>query len=553
QCPPGTYGTDPDRLVCDPCTGGYVCLGTTSSATPTSIDDDLGFMCTVGHYCPEGSWQERTCSAGSYNSRTGSSSVEACIACATDHYQDQAGSSSCLPCSSSSTSETNATECECLGLNRAFQLSDGQCICRSGYEYYNEGGVLVSTVDGAIDCQPIVYERCYTGEALDADGDCLSESDCDVECGDVGGTFYEHIGLCECHGIQDLNAVCDVNCRDEAAVMFVDPVTGLIVIVEDNSTGECYIQYVDPADLPSFAGALYCSNDAGCSLFPVEVSANFSGVYGTGNAVAAASTSTSSSTLSRRRRLTPLEGQQPREREEEIVVVRGDGGASTNDDGIRRMGGGGGGESAVVLHHRRGNYRPRNQYRDRFFSADGTQTTIPGAIPQDQRLSPLPRDSYSYENNAPVYDETNDGDDEQYGPLPEHPEPEKEEEEEEKGQGGGRREKNNNSRRRRRRRLNGDDTGEPAVEHPLTCVSEGDSVLFDISSGCYPVYEKDSLLNSNAEFDYGEFRTVAELGTSSATYESFGFVFENAGTYVFSSSCNSLSIVVVAVMSADVR
>ena len=45
----------------------------------------------------------------------------------------------------------------------------------------------------------------------------------------------------------------------------------------------------------------------------------------------------------------------------------------------------------------------------------------------------------------------------------------------------------------------GDDTGEPAVEHPLTCVSEGDSVLFDISSGCYPLYEKDSLLNSNLE------------------------------------------------------
>ena len=46
---------------------------------------------------------------------------------------------------------------------------------------------------------------------------------------------------------------------------------------------------------------------------------------------------------------------------------------------------------------------------------------------------------------------------------------------------------------------------------------------------------------------------MAELATSSATYESFGFVFENAGTYVFSSSCNSLSIVVVVVMSADVR
>lgn len=33
----------------------------------------------------------------------------------------------------------------------------------------------MSTVDGAIDCQPIVYERCYTGEALDADGICVSE------------------------------------------------------------------------------------------------------------------------------------------------------------------------------------------------------------------------------------------------------------------------------------------------------------------------------------------------------------------------------------------
>lgn len=27
-------------------------------------------------------------------------------------------------------------------------------------------------------------------------------SDCDAKCGDVGGTFSEHIGLCECHGMQ---------------------------------------------------------------------------------------------------------------------------------------------------------------------------------------------------------------------------------------------------------------------------------------------------------------------------------------------------------------
>lgn len=43
------------------------------------------------------------------------------------------------------------------------------------------------------------------------------------------------------------------------------------------------------------------------------------------------------------------------------------------------------------------------------------------------------------------------------------------------------------------------DSAEPAIEHPLACIGAGDSVLFDISSGCFPEYEKDSLLNTNPE------------------------------------------------------
>lgn len=54
-------------------------------------------------------------------------------------------------------------------------------------------------------------------------------------------------------------------------------------------------------------------------------------------------------------------------------------------------------------------------------------------------------------------------------------------------------------------------------------------------------------------FDYGEFREIAALATSSAAYDTFAFVFEDAGTYVFSSSCNPASIIVVAVMGSDVR
>lgn len=46
---------------------------------------------------------------------------------------------------------------------------------------------------------------------------------------------------------------------------------------------------------------------------------------------------------------------------------------------------------------------------------------------------------------------------------------------------------------------------------------------------------------------------MADLATSSAVYNTFGFVFEDAGTYVFSSSCESTSIIVLAVMGEDVR
>lgn len=87
QCPPGTYGADPDRLVCDICPGGYVCLGTTITATPASAEEDGGFQCTVGHYCPEGSWEEIPCPAGSYNPDVGSSAASECSVCPADHYQ----------------------------------------------------------------------------------------------------------------------------------------------------------------------------------------------------------------------------------------------------------------------------------------------------------------------------------------------------------------------------------------------------------------------------------------------------------------------------------
>lgn len=78
----------------------------------------------------------------------------------------------------------------------------------------------------------------------------------------------------------------------------------VIILVHDSTS----IEFIDPADLPSFAGALYCSSESGCSLYPVAVGANFSGVYGTGESVAAASSSASRSDRRRTRRLQARTG-----------------------------------------------------------------------------------------------------------------------------------------------------------------------------------------------------------------------------------------------------
>ena len=122
------------------------------------------------------------------------------------------------------------------------------------------------------------------------------------------------------------------------------------------------------------------------------------------------------------------------------------------------------------------NYRPWNPYRDRFFGDDGAEKNLPGAIPIFQRPSPLPKELSLEDRSA------NDsslaweagwekGWEEREGEKTRH-----------------------NIKSTRKLQTS---TAQPSIEHPLSCISQGDSVLFDISSGCHPVYEKDSLLNSN--------------------------------------------------------
>jgi hypothetical protein len=134
-CPAGTYGSDPNRLNCSVCTAGYVCLGGTTSATPTNSSSEQGYECPEGYYCPAGSSAETPCDAGTYNLGAGGTSLSDCKSCDANTYQYLTGQSSCLACSRSSYSAAGATTCTCTGAYRIFQPSDGWCICIPSYQF----------------------------------------------------------------------------------------------------------------------------------------------------------------------------------------------------------------------------------------------------------------------------------------------------------------------------------------------------------------------------------------------------------------------------------
>ena len=57
------------------------------------------------------------------------------------------------------------------------------------------------------------------------------------------------------------------------------------------------------------------------------------------------------------------------------------------------------------------------------------------------------------------------------------------------------------------------------------------------SQSNYPVYQRDNLFNSNPTFDYGDFEELEYyILNTNVTYNSFAYVFSDAGTYVFADS-----------------
>lgn len=76
--------------------------------------------------------------------------------------------------------------------------------------------------------------------------------------------------------------------------------------------------------------------------------------------------------------------------------------------------------------------------------------------------------------------------------------------------------------------------------------------MFDVNSSTksYPVYVSDSLLNTNTNFDYGQFLSLASTINAGTSVSQFIFQFNTAGVYVFQNSVDSSQQMVLAVMGS---
>lgn len=155
---------------------------------PTGTKDYQVNPCPAGYTCPIGSSQPTPCSPGTFGNGTRAQSANDCHPCPAGTFNHLRAQKACFPCGSSSTSQagwirplrldqvsfwimeltrksmscmcpSGSASCTCSGKNRAFQHSDGSCLCRTGFIFYDKLDFKSSTADSGLDCQPEV-SRC---------------------------------------------------------------------------------------------------------------------------------------------------------------------------------------------------------------------------------------------------------------------------------------------------------------------------------------------------------------------------------------------------------
>ncbi|KAK5904685.1 hypothetical protein CesoFtcFv8_006221 [Champsocephalus esox] len=207
-CDEGTYRQYLSPIQkCLPCPAGYFC--------PSGTDNYKSNPCPLGYVCPTGSIQPIPCPAGSFGNLPLAKRMGNCQPCPAGTFNHLPAQKACFSCGSSSTSPAGSSSCTCIAKNRAFQHSDGSCLCRTGFIFYNELDFKSSTSDSELDCQPEANKRCATGEVRLADSrECVSPSlhSCNITCGQHGGNLDVEMGICQCERYVSAEELCNTSC-----------------------------------------------------------------------------------------------------------------------------------------------------------------------------------------------------------------------------------------------------------------------------------------------------------------------------------------------------
>jgi hypothetical protein len=442
-CPAGTFSARAGSWNCSTCEAGYICLGKSQTATPVN-STDTGYPCPVGAFCEAGAEKHEQCPRGTYSQAERLQSEAECLACDEGTYGDLLGATGCKTCGSSSTSERRSEQCKCIGENRAFQPSDGSCLCQPGYIFVDEA-MQESTEDSRLNCQEKVFERCDAeGYVYNSLGECVDSNtvDCSTACPSGKGTFSSTFGFCECQDMPDVDDVCDSVCRQNQLLISV-------VSVQAGDRMPCKNAPCPPYPPDMREQSFVAIRNQSCVGSAVSVKAELKCTVW----VPVASLSTSS--------------------------VQGD--ITCTAGGCKSQ------TIAMGSNGFEGMYDvPADEYA-RYLGIDSSE------------LSSLSTDSAA---------------------------------------------------RRALQVSNASQSSAASVTNPLVCLDLGDSIFFDLSHGTYPKYQVNSLLNTNAEFDYGAFRELERnmIKSNSPSTNTFVFAFSRAGTYVFANSGNLQHTTIVRVM-----
>lgn len=603
SCPPGTFSEATDGTACEVCSPGFVCRGGTSSEAPFSMETHSGYPCPAGHYCPAGSAVELACPRGTYNPLPGQANATACLACPVDSYNNLEGQAACRPCSSSAFApELGSFECKCRGQYRHFQWTDGMCVCQPGYHALTADGDLVAEADGEEDCQPMTFPWCELGQQRLASGACAS-LDCDSieQCPTGAGRFLPDTGVCACTGALSGSDVCGESCQATSVKLAMDRSTGDL-IVTDPTTVPPSSKRLDPRDdIPGFTGTLSCVDarqrwvaqqiseaggaalaleaasagngsaaaarlnaaislaaDIPCDVHSVSLSSEgFLGVFGADDSVVGASAGAGARARRRMSALRLVRAKLVDAQSDETLALRPAAAAAARSEAqslLRDIAA----LTASDLAHGAATFAgldvPPGQeaYTLRRLLADasgieglsvlandtyaGAAEHLLGSAATWARLAgrgTLWARQWAAAAEAVLerpHSIGNSGDPQSSWWF-------------------------SSSVRKGGRDLQST-VSSPFVSRPLTCLQLGQSLLFSLSvqsdgTKSYPVYVKDSFLNSNPGFDYGPFRQLQQQMASpelAASISTFGYTFAQAGTFVFASSSDPTNQIVVVVV-----